>query len=345
MPAGTKEQILELVDGAVRAGAAHGWACSLLGVSDDRAHRWRRRRRDTGTVEDRPPGGVALHALRPCEVAEILAITEQWGPVDRSHRKLAHRGSYERRVWVSASTLRRTLAAHGLVLAEPPPRDPAPRVLWPDWLKWEPNKIWCWDVTHFPRARRAAFAIVDVVSRRWIDTLVSIEETSTQVRVIFDRALATEGLAELITPERVKQFAKDPTRPILLACSDNGPQMTSTATRDLFAALAVAQRHRRPRTPTDQAWIESLFGHLKAENPHLEAIRDPAALDAELQRARRDYNQTRLHAAIGYVTPDDEHTGRGQQIRQARTEGLRRAREQRLDYHRRNHNNNPQEPT
>ena len=267
MPAGTKEQILELVDGAVRAGAAHGWACSLLGVSDDRAHRWRRRRRDTGTVEDRPPGGVALHALRPCEVAEILAITEQWGPVDRSHRKLAHRGSYERRVWVSASTLRRVLAAHGLVLAEPPPRDPAPRVLWPDWLKWEPNKIWCWDVTHFPRAKRAAFAIVDVVSRRWIDTLVSIEETSTQVRVIFDRALATEGLAELITPERVEQFAKDPTRPILLACSDNGPQMTSTATRDLFAALAVAQRLDVPAPPQTRPGSRASSGTSKPRTP------------------------------------------------------------------------------
>ena len=88
---------------------------------------------------------------------------------------------------------------------------------------------------------RAAFAIVGVVSRRWIDTLVSTEETSTQVRVIFDRALAAEGLAELITP-------------------------------------------------------------------------------------------------------DDEHTGRGEQIRQARIEGLRQAREQRLDYHRRNHNNTPKEP-
>ena len=152
-------------------------------------------------------------------------------------------------MWVSASTLRRVLAAQGLILPDPPARDPAPRVLWPDWLRWEPNKIWCWDATHFPRARRVAFAIVDVVSRRWIDTLVSIEETSTQVRVIFDRALAAEGLAELITPERVEQFTKDPTRPILLACSDNGPQMTSTATRDLFAAPAVAQRHRRPRQP------------------------------------------------------------------------------------------------
>ena len=197
----------------------------------------------------------------------------------------------------------------------------------------------------FPRARRVAFAIVDVVSRRWIDTLVSIEETSTQVRVIFDSALAAEGLTELITPERVELFEQDPTQPILLACSDNGPQMTSKATREFFAALAVAQRLGRPRTPTDQAWIESLFGHVKAENPHLEAIRDPAALETELRRARRDYNTIRLHAGIGYVTPNDEHTGRGEQIRQERTEGLRRAHQQRLDYHRLNHHhNNPQEP-
>ena len=313
---------------------------------DDRVHRWRRRLRDAGCLEDREPGGVALHALRPSEIAEILAVVEQWGPVDCSHRKLAHRGSYEGRVWVSASTLRRVLAAQGLILPEPPARDPAPRVLWPDWLVWEPNKIWCWDVTHFARARRAAFAIVDVVSRRWIDTLVSIEETATQVRVLFDQALAAEGLTELITPERVELFEQDPTEPILLACSDNGPQMTSKATRELFAGLAAAQRLGRPATPTDQAWIESLFGHVKAENPHLEAIRDRAALDAELQRARRDsHNNIRLHEAIGYVTPDDEHTGRGEQIRQARTEGLRRAREQRLDYHRLNHHhNNPQEP-
>ena len=288
---------------------------------------------------------MALHALRPSEIEDILDICEQWGPVDRSYRKLAHRGSYEGRVWVSASTLRRVLAAQGLILPKAPARDPAPRVLWPDWLVWEPNKIWCWDVTHFPRARRAAFAIVDVVSRRWIDTLVSIEETSTQVRVLFDQALAAEGLTELITPETVELFEQDPTEPILPACSDNGPQMTSKATRDLFAGLAIAQRLGRPRTPTDQAWIESLFGHVKAENPHLEAIRDPAALQTELRRARRDYNSVRLHAGIGYVTPDDEHTGRGEQIRQARTEGLRRAHQQRLDYHCRNHhNNNPEEP-
>ena len=335
--------MLKLVDEAVAAGAPHRWSCALLGVPDDRVHRWRFRLREVGTLEDRAPGGVALHALTPIEVAEILAVTEEWGPVDRSHRKLAHRGSYLGRVWVSPSTFRRVLAAHGLVLPEPPARDPAPWVAWPEWLEWVPNKIWCWDATHFPRAKRAAFAIIDVVSRKWIDTLVSIEETSTQVQVLFDQALIAEGFADLITPERVELPFDDPARPILLACSDNGPQMTSGATQEFFAGLAIAQRLGRPGTPTDQAWIESLFGHVKAENPALEQIRDPGVLADELERARRDYNSTRLHAGIGYVTPNDEHAGRGDHIRQARVEGLRRARDQRLTYHRRTRNTQPEE--
>ena len=107
----------------------------------------------------------------------------------------------------------------------------------------------------------------------------------------------------------------------------------------------VRQRPRRPGAPTDQAWIESLLGHVKGEWPHLETITDHATLTAELDRVRRDYNQTRLHAPIGYVTPDDEYHRRGDAIRQARTDGLARAHQQRIDYHRTNHNHKPHNPT
>ncbi len=51
--------------------------------------------------------------------------------------------------------------------------------------------------------------------------------------------------------------------------------------------------------------------------------------------------EKRLHESIGYVTPDDEHEGRGPAIRQARRDGLDRARVERIVYHRKH---NPPEP-
>ncbi len=117
---------------------------------------------------------------------------------------------------------------------------------------------------------------------------------------------------------------------MLLVVSDNGPQMTSGSTKEFMAMCVIAQHFGRPGTPTDQAWIETLNGHIKGEYPHLNSITDPATLRAELACVRNHYNTIRLHAGIGYVTPDDEHTGRGPAIRQARKDGMEAARQRRL---------------
>jgi putative transposase len=193
---------------------------------------------------------------------------------------------------------------------------------WQEWLEWQPNRIWGYDFTHFTRACRAAVAILDIVSRKWIGTVVSAEETSTQVEVAFTAALQAEELLALADQratgalraalasgdrDRIVELSGDGQLPLLLAISDNGAQMRSHSTREFFAGVAIAQQFGRPGTPTDQAWIETLFGHVKGEWPHLEKIRDPGELEAELERVRTEYNTVRLHAAIGYVTPDDEH--------------------------------------
>jgi hypothetical protein len=120
--------------------------------------------------------------------------------------------------------------------------------------------------------------------------------------------------------------------------------MTSGSTREFMALCAIHQHFGRPGTPTDQAWIESLFGHVKADYPHLLAIHDPAVLRAELAVVRDHYNTVRLHAGIGYVTPDDEHTGRGEQIRKARQAGLEQARLRRIAYHRAQRHGEPSDP-
>lgn len=294
-------------------------------------------RRQHDELEDKAPGGNPLHGLLDAEVTEIVALYHEWGDVDRSHRKLAHRGSYLGRVWVSESSVLRVLAAQGLRLHPPPRPGSSVRKPFPEWVEYQANQIWIYDTTHFPRAKSCLTVVEDLVSRKWIADILSSEETSTQVEIVFTDALVAEGLFDLAAARAdalADPTVDDGTRPILLAVSDNGPQMSSGSTREFMAMCAIAQHFGRPGTPTDQSWIESFNGHLKVEYPHLLAIADPTVLRAELAVIREQWNGVRLHAGIGYVTPNDEHEGRGPAIRKARQAGLETARLCRLAYHR-----------
>jgi putative transposase len=217
---------------------------------------------------------------------------------------------------------------------------------WPQWVEYRPNTVWGYDLSTFSAAKVQALALLDLVSRKWLQTLICPEATSTQVQVIFTRALEAEGLLDEAIARLDGRTLVDPAQvsaeqPILLAVSDNGPQMTSGSTREFMALHAIATHYGRPGTPTDQAPVESFFSHLKGEWPQLLAIADPNALAVELDAVQREYNHARLHAGIGYVTPDDEHSGRGEQIRTARRRGLARARRQRIAYHRAQRTNRP----
>jgi transposase InsO family protein len=326
----TKLELLGLIDGAVRDGWAHARACRVLDLADVRAHRWRQRLRDTGTLEDRDTGGGAVHGILEWEEQAILDLIETWGWVDRSHRKLAHRGSYTGTVFVSPSTLLRVALKHRVGLPGEPIRARPQIPVFPE-IAWERNRIWIWDATHFTAAKRVAYAIVDVVTRYWIGYLLTTEQTSTQAQLLFAQALADQNLLD---SDGLPPSVEDDGLPVLIAWSDNGSEMTALDTRKFMALMAITQHHGRPGTPTDQAHIESFFSHLKGDWPHLTGITDPAVLDAELARIRGDYNTVRLHASIGYVTPDDEHHGRGPRIRRARAAGMRRARAERIKHNR-----------
>ncbi len=204
----------------------------------------------------------------------------------------AHRGSYLGRVWVSPSTVDRVLAGHGLALAGTPRPARSVKKPWPQWAQWRPNQLWCWDGTQFPRCRQAkyAYAIGDVVSRKWIATHLTSAPDSVAARVLFTRALHNEQLLTDEVAARLGDPDAEPAGdgiPLLLAISDNGPEMRVGDTAKFMALCSIAQHFGRPSTPTDQAWIESLFGHIKTEHPHLETLDDPADLKGELERVRR----------------------------------------------------------
>ncbi len=330
-----KAGLLDLVAYAVEEGWSLRRACSLLEVNHPRVLGWLDRLNAGIGLEDRKPGpDQAVHALMDWERAAILAVYDDWHTIDRSYRKLAHRGSREERVHASESTFWRVLTAEGLILPKPT-REPIAKKPWPDWVELLPNQVCGHDFTHFPRAARVGIAVLDLVSRYWIATLVSADETSEQVQAVYTIALEDQGLLaeaerRMIAPNSDEQL------PILLAVSDNGPQMVSGTTREWLALHSLAWHTGRPGVPQDQAHIETLFGHVKGEWPHLEKITDPIELERELERVRWDYNTVRLHAGIGYVTPEDEHLGRGGMIRKQRLEGLAAARAARLAHWRQN---------
>ena len=118
--------------------------------------------------------------------------------------------------------------------------------------------------------------------------------------------------------------------------------MTSHDTRAYMAMMAIAQHHGRPRTPTDQAWIESFFTTSPTNGPT--STRSPTRRCSTQSWHASGSTTTRSGCteAIGYVTPDDEHHQRGEPIREARRQGLQRARTRRLDHNRRTTTNNPE---
>ncbi len=268
----------------------------------------------------------------------IVELFEAWAGVDRSHRKLAARGSRLELEHVSASTVHRVLGAEGLVLAGPPAREPQVRAPWPEWIEWKPGRIWCNDFTHFTRAKRVAVAVLDVVSRRWLSTLVSAEETSTQIEAAFLAALDEEQLAQRIDARLLAQLRAGQVSPseidgpeadgvpVLIAISDNGPQMRSHSTKQFMAACAIMQRLRPARHP-HRPGLDRI-----PVRPRQRRVAAPGQ-DPRPRRPRRRtrprsarVQPVRLHADIGYVTPDDEHHGRGDAIRRARRDGLAAAR-------------------
>ena len=229
--------------------------------------------RETESLEDGRPVGDAVHRLLSWEEHAILDLIETWGWVDRSHRKLAHRGQLHRRgVRLALDAFACGAQAPGRAAGRAgPPQAKGARVSY----------------SHFTtHCKRVAYAIVDVVTKYWIGYLLTSEQTHTQVQLLFAQALEDQGLLGA----GGLPLDHDGDGPILVAWSDNGAEMTAIDTRQFMALMAITQHHGRPGTPTDQAHIESFFSHLKGDWPHLNGITDPAALDTELPRIRTEYN-------------------------------------------------------
>lgn len=251
-----------------------------------------------GTLEPEGPANepVVREPLDPEEQA-ILDLAKEWGAIDRTYRVLAYRGSYTGRVFLPVATVRRALRKHRVRLLGEPPR-PVRRTLEKPEVPWEPNRIWMWEWVRLPAADRIAHALVDVVTYYWLGFRLAGGEPEAE-----REQLVAAALMQLNPSNR-----RDARVPILVSWSDG-----TLAPEDADG-------------PTEHITVESLFSRIIGESPQLAECSDGYTLQRELTRLRTMYNEVRLHSGIGYVTPADEHEGRGPLLRSARRAGLREAR-------------------
>ena len=167
------------------------------------------------------------------------------------------------------------------------------------------------------------FAIIDVYSRKICGWHLGFNARVESMKKAWDKALANEGLLDIVGAPQM------PT-----ALSDHGVQMAKKSAKQFFKDLGIKQLFARYKTPTDNAWIESWFRILKCDWLRYKDYVSFDQLKEIIKQFVIVYNTGRYHGAIGYVTPEQKHSGQAEQILRARAERKRLARLTRLKLNR-----------
>ncbi len=327
LPAEVKLALVGAITEAKDAGFSIVRACEVLMLQPRRFHRWLAGRDPksltASDVSDVPPvPKTTPHQITAQERQAIIDAALDEDNSDKAHRKLAHHLSRTAVAFVSESTVLRVLRSVTLVCRFQG-RAGKPRATKPETAVEAPNAIWAWDISYCRVGDSFWYliAIIDMFSRKIVGHAVRPSATSDDVKDVFDQALANEGLLGI-----------DSKMPKSL--SDRGAQMRSKTIRRFFYDLGITQMFSRPRTPADNATIESFFATIKGERLYHGSYSNPIELISDADAFVIYYNGERLHMGIGFVTPAEKHDGRAEEIIAARRTGLKRARARRLQVNR-----------
>lgn len=261
--------------------------CEVLEVSRSGFYRWLRE----------PVGRRELRdQMLAREIADVHATEDDdYGRV-RVRAALAARG-----LSVSENAVGRVMAKYGIraacsrkfrVTTTDSNHDYAiaPNLLERDFRADAPNRIWLSDITYIPTAEGFLYlaGVIDLCSRRIVGWSMQDHLRAELALDALRMAIATRN------PE-----------PGLIHHSDRGVQY---ACGIYTAELGSAQMHAsmsRKGDCYDNAPMESFWATLKKELVHRSAFATRAeARDAIFEWIEMTYNRTRMHSALGYLSPE-----------------------------------------
>ncbi len=304
--------ILDMIAAAVAAGARRERACEVVGLAHRTVERWRAAK--TGDDERAGPRTVPANAFTPAERAKLLEVVNSPEYRDLPPKQVVPRLADEGRYVGSESTIYRVLRAEGQNAHRGRAKRRTVRKV-EEHVATAANQVWSWDITYLLSTLRGRFfylyLVEDVWSRRIVGFEVHAEESMALSAALVCATCAAEGV--------------DPKG--LVLHSDNGGPMKGSTMLATLTHLGIVASFSRPSVSDDNPFIESLFRTLKyrPEYPHkpFDTIEEARAWVANFVRW---YNAEHRHSGIRFVTPDERHHGRENDVLANRERVYERAR-------------------
>lgn len=178
----------------------------------------------------------------------------------------------------------------------------------PPLIAMKPNQIWSWDITYLKSSIRGRFyylyMIMDIYSRKITGWNIHESESMDYSSQLIDETCFNEKISK-------KQ---------LTLHSDNGGPMKGATMLATLRDLGVAYTFSRAYVSDDNAYSEALFKTLKY--CPLYPTKPFENLDAAKEWVEKFvtwYNTIHLHSGIKFVTPNDRHNGKDEEILKARS--------------------------
>lgn len=303
--AAVKAELLALVTRTrERTGWTHRHILQRLGLARSTYRAWVARA-GREALADLVPAAPALDAILPTEAAAVLAYALAH-PKD-GYRRLAWQMVDADVAYLSPSSVYRLLNDADLLYRWKRTHRAGDRPAPPT----RPHERWHTDLMYLRVGDGWYFlvTVLDAYSRYVVHWELLATMTAADVRYVVQHALELTGA-----------------RPQVV--TDNGAQFTAAEFKDLVRRFAV--KHIRIRTyhPESNGLVER-FHRSTREALGDEALRTVARARALVGEWVRAYNETRLHAGLGYLPPAEYYRGDPAARRRERQTKLERGRAER----------------
>ena len=151
----------------------------------------------------------------------------------------------------------------------------------------EANQEWALDFVHDRTASGRSLRVLNVIDAYTRESLAMEVDTSfagLRLTRVLDQIIAERGL-----PQSIR--------------CDNGPELTSRHFLAWNLERQINLVHTQPGKPTQNGYIESFNGKLREECLRISWFQNLFEARRIIAAWRRDYNETRPHSSLNYLTP------------------------------------------